>query len=203
MAWYNPSDSTQRNWMLGGLMALLLIVPYQMYYKADIDVENLALRDRLESLDIQNRQAAVIAAQGGIPELEERMALYVRHVARLEQLIPGQEEVAVLLDDIQTRARLVDVDVQSLDPEPTEAAGPYNKTGYAMTVVGEYHSVARFLTEIASLSRIVTPVQVDLSLSPSPQTQPDMVSPVQASFRIETFVLPDVSAAVPPAGPEG
>jgi len=203
MAWYNPSDSTQRNWMLGGLMALLLIVPYQMYYKADIDVENLALRDRLESLDIQNRQAAVIAAQGGIPELEERMALYVRHVARLEQLIPGQEEVAVLLDDIQTRARLVDVDVQSLDPEPTEAAGPYNKTGYAMTVVGEYHSVARFLTEIASLSRIVTPVQVDLSLSPSPQTHADMVSPVQASFRIETFVLPDVSAAVPPAGPEG
>lgn len=202
MAWYNPTDPTQRNWMLMGIALLVLIVPFSMYYMTPRQAENDEVRDRLESLDIQNRQAGVILARGGA-DLEERMALYERHVARLEELIPAQEEVPVLLDDIQARARARDVQVQGLDPEPTEAAGPYNRTGYLMSVVGEYHDVGRFLTDIAGLSRIVTAVQVEIEPHPSPLNFPDMVSPVLASFRIETYVLPD-QAALPPAElPEG
>jgi type IV pilus assembly protein PilO len=202
MAWYNPSETTQRNFMLGGIVALALLVPFTMYYKAPRNEANDVVRDRIESLDIQNRQAGVILARGGA-DLEERMALYERHVARLEELIPAQEEVPALLDDIQARARSVDVDVLSLDPEPTEAAGPYNRTGYAMTVVGEYHSVARFLTAIASLPRIVTPVQVELERYPTPETHRDLESPVQASFRIETYVLPDQASLAPAQLPGG
>jgi type IV pilus assembly protein PilO len=201
MAWYNPTDPTQRNWMLGGIVALIIAVPFKMYWVDVKNAENDVVRDRLESLDLQNRQAGVILARGG-GDLEERMALYERHVERLEQLIPGQEEVAALLDDIQRRARAVSVDVLNLDPEPTESAGPYNRTGYQMTVVGEYHSVGRFLTDIASLSRIVTPVQVDLSPFANPDSKPKMESPVQASFRIETYVLPD-QAALPAAALPG
>lgn len=197
MAWYNPNDPTQRNWMLAGLAALVLIVPFVMYYKTPADERNAVVRDRIESLDIQNRQARVILARGG-EDLEERMALYERHVSRLEELIPAREEVPALLDDIQSRARSVNVEVLSLDPEPTEPAGPYNRTGYAMTVVGEYHAVGRFLTEIASLSRIVNTRQLDLGLYTTPQRQPNLESPVQATFRIETYVLPD-QAALPPA----
>ena len=133
----------------------------------------------------------MIIARGGVDELRRRMDQYTRHVDRLEDLIPGQEEVASLLNDVQTQARLADVDVLGLDPEAAQSAGPYTRTGYQMTVVGEYHDVARFLTEIASLSRIVTPVQVDLQVFGQPQTRPDMESPVQATFRIETYVLPE------------
>lgn len=202
MAWYNPADPTQRNYMILGIVALLLIVPFYMYYQTPKNEDMAVIRDRLETLDIQNRQAAVILARGG-QDLEERMALYQRHVSRLEELIPAQEEVPALLDDIQRRARLVGVEVQGLDPEPTELAGPYNRTGYQMSVVGEYHDVARFLTEVASLSRIVTPVQVEVELFPNPLTFPDMESPVVATFRIETYVLPDQASVAPAALPEG
>ena len=59
------------------------------------------------------------------------------------------------------------------------------------------------LTDIASLSRIVTPVQVEIEPHPTPQNFPDLVAPVLATFRIETYVLPD-QAALPPAElPEG
>ena len=202
MAWYNPTDSTQRNYMLAGLVGLVLIVPFRMYLLAPRQEVNAEVQLRIEGLDEQNRQAGVILARGG-GDLEERMALYQRHVARLEELIPGQEEVSVLLDDIQEQARLTDVDVTGLDPEPTEPAGPYNKTGYSMTVVGEYHNVGRFLAQIASLPRIVTPVQVDLELFQSAATYPGLESPVQATFRIETFVLPDQNALPPAELPGG
>ena len=89
MAWYNPSDPMQRNYMVGGIIALALIYPFQTFLMAPRLAENDVVRDRLESLDIQNRQAGVILARGG-GDLEERMALYERHVARLEELIPAQ-----------------------------------------------------------------------------------------------------------------
>lgn len=201
MAWYNPADPVQRNWGLGGLAVLVLIVPFNMYFMTPRDEANDVVRDRLESLEIQNRQAQVIIARGGVDELTRRMEQYTRHVDRLEELIPGQEEVASLLNDIQARARATDIDVQGLDPEPAQPAGPYTRTSYQMTVVGEYHDVARFLTEVASLSRIVTPVQVELELFGQPQTRRDMEYPVQATFRIETYVLPDQSALPPAALP--
>ena len=90
------------------------------------------------------------------------MRLYERHVNRLETLIPARDEVIALLNDIQARARQYDVAVDGLDPEPVEPAGPYDRQAYTMAVIGEYHSVGRFLTAIANLSRIVTPVQVEI-----------------------------------------
>lgn len=194
MAWYNPTDPTQRNWMLAGVVALLLIVPFRMYFLSPRQLENDELRERLESLETQNRQASVLAAQGG-GDLEERMALYERHVSRLEELIPAAEEVAILADDIANRARTRGVELQRMVPEPREPGTYYDRTSYNMAVVGEYHSVGRFLTDIASLSRIVTPIELDIQPFDQPDLFPDMDAPVLASFRIETYVLPDPANA--------
>ena len=199
MAWYNPTDPTQRNWMLGGLVALVLIVPYNMYLLSPRQDENATLQGQVENLETLNRRASVLAAQGG-GDLQERLALYEAHVARLEELIPAQEEVPGLIDDIQTRARIQNVSANVLEPQPREPGELYDRTAYNMSVVGEYHSVARFLTDIASLDRIVTPVQVEVELYGSPDQYPDLESPVVATFRIETYVLPD-STAAPPAAP--
>ena len=190
MAWYNPTDPNQQKFMLGGIVVLLLVIPYNMYILTPAQDENATVQARVESLDAQNRSARVIASQGE-EALQERMALYERHVAKLEELIPAQEEIAGLLDDINDRARLVGVDVDNLAPEPAEAQEFYTRTAYNMSVIGEYHAVARFLTEIASLQRIVTPVQVDVQLYTNLAQYPDMESPVIASFRIETYVLPE------------
>jgi Tfp pilus assembly protein PilO len=190
MAWYNPADPTQRKWMMGGIVALVLIIPWRMYMVSPRQDANAEVQTRVESLEEQNRRAGVLSARGG-GDLEERMALYERHVARLEELIPAREEIAILLDDINSRARLVDVEVLSLVPEPPVASEFYTRTAYDMSIVGEYHAVGRFFTEIASLSRIVRPAQIDIQLYPTPLQYPDWVSPVMASFRIETFVLPE------------
>jgi type IV pilus assembly protein PilO len=198
MAWYNPTDPVQRNWMLGGVVALVLIVPFHMYILSPRQDANAEVLDHVETLETINRRASVLAAQGG-GDLEQRLALYEQHVTKLEELIPGRNEVPALMDDITTRARQVNVDLREMQPQPSEPGQYYTKTSYIMAVVGEYHSVGRFLTDIASLPRIVTPVQVDIQLFNSPQQYQDEDSPVQASFRIETYVLPDSSSAPPPA----
>ena len=197
MAWYNPTDPKQRNFLLLGIVLLVLIIPYQMYVASPRREANATLLQRVEALEVLNRRASVVSAQGG-GDLQERLALYERHVARLEQLIPAQEEVPALIDDVGNRARVLDVEVQTLQPQPAEPGQYYTRTAYHMGVVCEYHDVGRFLAEIASLSRIVTPVQVDVQLYGQPHQFPDLEAPVLANFRIETYVLPDPSAPPPP-----
>lgn len=198
MAWYNPTDPIQRNWMLGGLAFLILIVPFQMYILTPQQDDNAILAADVERLEAENRRASVLSAQGG-GDLQERLALYERHVRRLEQLIPAEEEVPALIDDITNRARAVDVNVTGLDPQPPQPGEFYVRTAYNMSVVGEYHAVGRFLTDVANLSRIVTPMQVELQPFGNVDQYPDLESPVLATFTIETYVLPDPSAQPPAA----
>jgi len=188
MAWYNPTDPTQRNWMLGGIGMLAVLVLFVMYFLPPRQDANAATLADVERLEADNRRASVISAQGG-GDLEARLALYERHVARLEALIPASDEVPALLDDIQARARQYGVTVDALSPEPPEPAGPYDRRAYNMAVIGEYHAVARFLTAVANLSRIVTAQQVDIDLYPNAAQYPDMESPIRATFRIETYVF--------------
>lgn len=198
MPWYNPDDPVQRNWMVAGVVLLLSVVPYNMYLLSPRQEANAELQQRVEALETVNRRASVLAAQGG-GDLQERLALYEAHVAQLEELIPGREEVPALVDDISSRARLMTVDIREIQPMPREAGEHYDRTAYNMSAVGEYHNVARFLTEIASLSRIVTPTQVEVTLFGTPTQYRDLESPVQASFRIETYVLPEPGAEPAPA----
>jgi len=201
MAWYNPTDPKQRNALLGAIGLLALIYPFKAFWYDARRAEVEADRERVETLEDRNRAAQVLAARGG-GDLEERMALYERHVTKLEELIPAAEEVAGLLDNIANAARRAGVDLNRMIPEPSEPGAFYTRTSYDMSAIGEYHDVARFLTEVASLSRIVTPIEVDVQLYDQPQRYPAYESPIVVSFRIETYVLPDPNAP-PPAPVEG
>ena len=59
MAWYNPSDPSQRNMMLGGIGLLLVIIPFDMYLMTPKVVAQL--RPRLINLTF-------VTACGNIPE---------------------------------------------------------------------------------------------------------------------------------------
>lgn len=198
MAKLIPDQPKQRNALFIGVVLLVLLYPFYSFWYSPQREQVTAMQGRLETLQDQNRRAQVLAARGG-GDLEERMALYERHVAKLEELIPQAEEVAGLVDDISQQARQSRVSLNRIIPEPSEEGAFYTKTAYSMVIIGEYHSVARFLTQIASLPRIVTPVEVDLVLLQNTGPFPEYESPVSASFRIETYVLPERNAAPQPA----
>ena len=71
MAWYNPADPKQRNWMLGGLMCLVAVVPFRMYVLAPRQETNTEVETRVEDLERVNRQAGVESARGGADNLRQ------------------------------------------------------------------------------------------------------------------------------------
>lgn len=197
-----PSDPRQQKALVAGLVAAVgAFLVYQYVYTPRME-EVAVVQERVETLEASNQRARVLAARGG-GAIEEQLALYERHVMRLEELIPAREEVATLITNITAEARRLGVEVAGVNPEPVQAGQFYSKEVYSLQAVGEYHAVGQFLTAIASLPRIITPVGMDLSrLQEARNVWDDMDSPVVAAFRIETYVLPEAGQGPPPGQPD-
>jgi type IV pilus assembly protein PilO len=194
-----PDDPKQRNALLLGVLAVALFYVFWSFWYTPKQTEVEERAAQLERLDQNNRLAQIIVARGGT-ELEERLARYELHVDQLERLIPQSEEVAALLNEISAAARQSGVSDPEMRPEPNEVGAFYTKETYEIEVVGEYHDIGRFLTTIASLPRIITPVDLELSPYGGEQSllDPDLETPLTARLRIQTYILP--ADTNPPAG---
>lgn len=183
-----PDDPAKQKRLLIGILPLLVLGAYWYFLHGDYRTEVDTMETRLERLETRNAQARARAPQS--LELEERLERFERHVVRLEQLVPRSEEVSQLLNQIHQRAQQAGVDVARFTPGRTDPGPHYNRRTFEMTVVGSYHQIARFLSEVGSLPRIITPT--DLRLTTSRATRREGTT-LEASFRIETYVIPDAA----------
>ena len=191
-----PDDPKQQKAL--GTIAVALVVLYfanSFWYSGAVDVVEVE-EARLDVLVSQNRQAQSMAISEG-RGLEERMALYERHVAELEQLIPRSEEVAAIIDQVSQVARQVGVSEPNIRPEPAVAGDFYDQRIYQLRVIGDYHAVGRFLTGIASLPRIITPSDVRLRPFTDPTGSLGFEAPVEVNFRIQTYLAPESADGIP------
>lgn len=188
MAFGLPDDPAKQKRLALGLLPILLVAGYWYFLHNDYTQEVEAMQTRLERLEARNAQARQREPQS--LELEERLEQFERHIVRLEQLVPRSEEVSQLLDQIHQRAQQVGVEVARFNPGTTHAGPHYNRRTFDMTVIGSYHEIGRFLTEVGSLPRIITPTDLRLSTN-NIRAGRDGGPMLEASFRIETYVLPD------------
>jgi type IV pilus assembly protein PilO len=182
-----PDDPAKQRLLLIGVIPLVGLFAYWYFFHSGYTQDMEAEQARLENLETRNAQARARAPQS--VELEERLAVLERHMERLEQLVPRGEEVSALLNTISERANQIGVRIVQFTPGRTERQAHYNLRTFQLTVVGEYHDIGRFLAEIGSLPRIISPVR--LSLLPVSAQSDDL----QASFMIETYVLPELGSA--------
>ena len=192
-----PDDPNQKQALAAIAFSLaLLYFANSLWYSGAAEAIEVQ-EARVESMQAQNRTAQALAIRAG-QDTEERMALYERHIAQLEQLIPASAEVPALMNQISTVEREVGVTVANLRPAPEEIGEFYNTQTVDMSVYGEYHDIARFLTRIASLSRILTPIDVSLEPFTDPRAG-TFDSPVIVNFRFRTYVVPERREVPDPA----
>src|SRR5207237_1085649 len=193
----NINDPAQRNKLILVIVPLLIVFVYWYLYYGKTTAEVTEMRTRLDTLEFQNTAAKKLAAKGG-PDLKKKLAIYEQHMVRLEQLIPKSEEVPELLHTMTLRAQESGVELSLVKPEKEEPGQFYTKQIYSLGVIGPYHGVGEFLSAVASLPRIITPVNLALKLrsdgAKSGQQNLD------AAFKIEPYVVPKV-APPPPAKP--
>lgn len=191
-----PQKPTQRAALMVFVVAAAVLYLFYDHWYTPRRLEADDMAARLEQLESANRRAQIVAARGS-EDLIERLALYERHIVTLERLIPKSHEVPTLLNNMAMEARRTGVELSLMRPEPAEPGPFYTKRSYEIGAVGEYHDVGRFLTSVASLSRIITPVDLDVSQFEGEAEAIEYDAPVTARFRIQTYVLP-APGEIPP-----
>lgn len=165
-----------------------------------------SLQVQIDSTEEQVRNAKRDVQRGAVRQLEQRLAEYRATLDLMRQLVPLSGEVPNLLDDISSRAKIRGANVVNFVPQPVESGSPFDTQRFRFTVTGQYDQVGEFLSDIASLPRIIVPYDIKLERIQSPTADSALRAQgvlLQATFQIRTYVKPAVSDTVsaPPAAP--
>jgi len=187
--------------LLLGLIAI--VVGYLGYSGTGLDTLGLrgltqtrdsitARQKTLDSLILMTDSAKKLLAQGSVEDLRRRLEGYRASLELMRRLVPDRNEVANLMDEISTRAKIRGVQVAQFQPLPPEPGpAPFQTYKYQYSVIGRFDQLGEFLSDVASLQRIIVPV--DLTLGVADQTRAKALGDssgalLEARFQVRTFV---------------
>ncbi len=158
--------------------------------------ETRVLQAEVDSLRAGVEAAKQDLAQGTVEQLNERIAVYERSLGLMRQLVPAENEVPQLIDEIASRAALRGVNLSEFAREAQEA-GVFETYRYRLVAFGHYDALGEFLSDVASLPRIMVPDQVTFTPAAGQDQQlyADTTGALlQAEFLVRTFVKPQMPA---------
>ena len=152
----------------------------------------VARQKTIDSLVILTDSAKKILAEGSVDDLRRRLDGYRSSLELMRRLVPDRNEVANLMDEISTRAKIRGVQVAQFAPMAPEAGpAPFETYKYQYSVVGRYDQLGEFLSDVASLQRIIVPVDLNLSavdLGRAKALGDSTGALLEARFQIRTFI---------------
>lgn len=198
MAQMTARDKMLLKWMVAVILPLAPVAIYWMVFRPTQQTELQATQVAIDSLQAAVDSARADLARGTVESLRQRVADYEATVQLMRQLVPTGDEVANLIDDISNRAKLRNVTVADLSPQGAEDEGAFRAARYRFVVLGRYDDIGAFLSDIASLPRIMVPRELGLTVASGNVVQAlgDTTGALlQASFNLRTFVKPQSAAS--------
>jgi type IV pilus assembly protein PilO len=151
------------------------------------------LSAHVDSVEAMNRQARVDMSRGTTQQLVAAAAAYEQNLHVMRELVPTSNEVPTLLEHVSTAARRVGLDIATVEPVPVIPGAQFDTYRYKISVMGGYHEIARFLTNVGSLDRIVAPVGIEITPHVAGRDQSAKAKPneslLDAKLQIQTYVI--------------
>jgi type IV pilus assembly protein PilO len=183
------------------VLSLGAIGGYFMYMFGDKAQQIATLDTHVQSLDAMNTKVKADIKSGAFVRARQEAQRFERQLALLSRLVPSTNEVPALLDQVSTAARRAGLELQDVAPAGPQPGEEFDTYKYRLGVLGGYHEVAEFLTNIATLDRIVAPMNVNLIVTGGKgERRPRSgESLLDARFEIQTYV----AHGAPPPMPGG
>lgn len=164
---------------------------FWMYWRSPKEAELASIRLRADSLRARVDSARKDLAQGTVEALRQRVRDYEASLRLMRTLVPTGAEVPSLIDDVSARAKRRGVEIAEITPLNPEPGSPFETHRYRFAVIGHYDEIGEFLSDVASLRRIMVPF--DVSITRASQTAVTTYADssgalTQASFQLRTFV---------------
>ena len=150
------------------------------------------VQDSISTLTAETDSARAQLAEGTMEDLRRRLNNYRISLELMRRLVPERNEVPNLLDAITTRARIRGVNLSQVSPLGlTSGPAPFDTQAYQLSVLGHYDQIGEFLADIASLERIIVPLDLKLAQAPAQSAKAlgdSTGAMLEAKFLIRTYV---------------
>src|SRR5437867_189362 len=157
-----PQDRQSQVMMLITLGMLALGYAFWNYWAKPTGEEIAATQAEIKSMEDVIAQAKADLASGTVEDLRRKVEEYSALLAVMRRLVPEKNEVPALIDDISTKAKVRGVTIGRIEPQPVEPGPPFDTYRYRLEIIGHYDQLGEFLSDIASLPRIIVPQDVVL-----------------------------------------
>jgi len=204
MAFGLPTDQRSQVMALLAVAAIAGAYVVWTYRVAPDRAKVVAVQHETDSLRTIVDAAKADLAQGTVEDLRRNVQEYAASLELARRLVPERNEVPALIDDISTRSKIREITLGTIQPLPPEAGSPFDTHRFRLEVFGHYDELGEFLSDIASLERIIVPV--DLTLKPASQASQRLLGDslgglLVANFTIKTYVK--APAPAPAGGVDG
>jgi type IV pilus assembly protein PilO len=172
------------------VLSLGAIGGYFMYMYGDKAQEIATLDTHVQALEAMNTKVKTDIKSGAFEKARKEAQKFEKDLAILSRLVPSTNEVPLLLDQVSTAARRAGLELQDVAPAGPQPGEEFDTYKYRVGVVGGYHEVAQFLTNIATLDRIVAPMNISLIVTGGRGEKRPRAgeSLLDARFEIQTYV---------------
>src|SRR5437763_8075020 len=199
-----PSRQRDQILLMVIVLSLGAIGGYFMYMFGDKAQEIATLDTHVAALTTMNDKVKTDIKAGAFDRARKEAARFEKDLRILDQLVPHTNEVPALLDQVSTAARRAGLELADVAPAGPQPGEEFDTYKYKVGVVGGYHEIAQFLTNIATLDRIVAPMNVALMVvgGKGEKKAKSGESLLDAKFEIQTYVahggmVPTSEAAKP------
>ncbi|MBI2073196.1 MAG: type 4a pilus biogenesis protein PilO [Gemmatimonadetes bacterium] len=194
-------DAKQRQQLLGFaiFLAVVAVVAFWMYWRAPKVAEMAGMRIRIDSLQARVDSARRDLASGTVEALRRRVRDFEASLGVMRTLVPTGAEVPSLIDDVSARAKRRGVEIAEITPMSPGPGRPFETHRYRFSVIGHYDEIGEFLADVASLRRIMVPLEVAVTRASqtAANTYRDTTGALaQATFQLRTFVKPGAADTV-------
>jgi type IV pilus assembly protein PilO len=172
------------------VLALGAVGGYFIYMFGDKAQEIATLDTHVQALEDMNKKVKADIKSGAFERARREALRFEKELSILSRLVPSTNEVPALLDQVSTAARRAGLELQDVAPAGPQPGEEFDTYKYRVGVLGGYHEVAQFLTNIATLDRIVAPMNITLMVTNGrgekhPRSGESLLD---AKFEIQTYV---------------
>jgi type IV pilus assembly protein PilO len=204
MAGGMPTTQRDQIMLLLAFVALGGAGAYWYFVDKPMQVEFAATQAHIDTLNASNQKARAAMARGTTATIRAEADSLRANLDVMRTLVPANNEVPALIEQVSNAARRARLELAVLTPQPPIEGEMFDTYRYRIQLNGSYHEIGAVLSNIASLSRVIAPINLNLQLNSG--TSAKIVPGKQAllgSFEIQTYVVrTQPRAATKPPGDE-
>ena len=156
-----------RSLLLLGMVVLLVIVGWFLYWSGQVEtLDNGKTTEEQLKTDYRSKVAEAV----NLPELRKQKVQVEQYVGVLEKQLPSRAEMDALLRDINNSGVGRGAQLMLFKPGQVQVKQHYVELPIQVKVVGNYHDLASFSSDLANLPRIVTLNNISITRQPKSNT---------------------------------